>query len=84
LPGGKIHPDAIYVSLGGGDEDPVYIKKTFISKESDWLYYDEGETPLPTVIWSWKSLNYNASGWKTGKARLGFGTRVTTNKDGTN
>jgi hypothetical protein len=29
---------AIYVSLGCGDEDPVYIKKLkFISKESDWL-----------------------------------------------
>ncbi len=79
LPGGKIHPDAIHVSLGGGGENPYYIKKTFISKESDWLYYDEGETPPPTIIWNWKSLNYNASGWKTGKARLGFGTRVPTN-----
>ena len=79
LPGGKIHPDAIRVSLGGGSEDPVFLKKTFINKESDWSYYDAGETPPSSIIWNWKSQNYDASGWKTGKARLGFGTRVPTN-----
>lgn len=79
LPGGEIHPDAIRVSLGGEEGEPFYVEKTLISKESNWRYYDAGSVPPTTLIWNWKTLSYNDSNWKTGKARLGFGSRVPVN-----
>lgn len=42
---------------------------TLLAKKSQWTYYDQGSLDGK----NWQSEDYNTSGWKTGKAPLGYG-----------
>lgn len=45
------------------------MKKTYFEKSSSWKYYDKGSLDGT----AWKSTTFDDSGWKEGRAPLGFG-----------
>lgn len=42
---------------------------TLISTNSDWKYWNRGDAPTN----DWKTLDYDASAWKSGPGKLGYG-----------
>ena len=62
MPDGAINPRA--TRLGQAETEPI------IPKDSEWKYLDTG-TKLDKVDWT--ALEYDDSGWKSGKAELGYG-----------
>ncbi len=51
------------------DPPPETSIETLIASESTWRYSDTGKSPGN----GWRALLFDDSGWKTGRARLGYG-----------
>lgn len=61
LPGGDIHPNALVIEGGGASE--------VTRPKGNWQYLDIGEAPSG----DWTALDFDATGWKSGNAPLGYG-----------
>lgn len=61
LNGGDIHPEALILDGGGSSE--------VIGPNGNWRYLDIGQAPNN----NWTDIDFNPTGWKSGKAPLGYG-----------
>ena len=55
--------------VGSGKNASAPFTTTLISKKSIWIYWDKGSEPTA----GWRAVDYNETGWKSGRGELGFG-----------
>ncbi len=67
LPGGGIHPDAIFVETTTS-LSPVEL----VPRSATWRYYDSGSAPPVADGRAWTDPDYQDQGWSSGPAILGF------------
>jgi hypothetical protein len=75
LPGGGVHPAAMYVSQDGEIAQPV----TLVPRGSTWRFFDRGTEPPVVHGRTWHHPNYSDSDWDVGPAILGFSGAATAN-----
>jgi hypothetical protein len=75
LPGGGVHPSAVFVSHDGEITEPV----TLVSRGATWRYFDLGTEPPPAGGRTWRHPDYPDHGWNSGPATLGFAGAATAN-----